>query len=266
MQKIKNKLQSPWGEPFTRLRSTGVFHSFSLIGGHFLSQLSATDSTRKFFVRRCCICMLDFEQDEPIRYLPCMHYYHVDCIDDWLMRSFTCPTCMEPVDAALLSTYDNQNMNAVWLPTRFYIFLCFIVDTPFSACSPFESFTQPGSCEWFREVVVVCSVCLLCLFFFSFGLCCWSVTCALAHWSKQPASPVSSHVWYDASNTHTCMTERLICRTGTNASGAHVWCDFAIQVWICIKSLIVCSALSVSQHESVAWYLCRDVFACDAGC
>jgi len=59
-------------------------------------------------VRECCICMIDFEQSEPIRYLPCMHYYHVECIDDWLLRSFTCPTCMEPVDAALLSTYDND--------------------------------------------------------------------------------------------------------------------------------------------------------------
>uniref|UniRef100_H2Y939 RING-type domain-containing protein n=1 Tax=Ciona savignyi TaxID=51511 RepID=H2Y939_CIOSA len=59
-------------------------------------------------IKECCICMIDFEQNEPIRYLPCMHYYHLSCIDDWLMRSFTCPTCMEPVDAALLSTYDNQ--------------------------------------------------------------------------------------------------------------------------------------------------------------
>uniref|UniRef100_H2XLT1 RING finger protein 11 n=2 Tax=Ciona intestinalis TaxID=7719 RepID=H2XLT1_CIOIN len=59
-------------------------------------------------IRECCICMVDFEQNEPIRYLPCMHYYHLSCIDDWLMRSFTCPTCMEPVDAALLSSYDNQ--------------------------------------------------------------------------------------------------------------------------------------------------------------
>lgn len=63
-------------------------------------------------VRECCICMMDFEDDEPIRYLPCMHYYHVDCIDDWLMRSFTCPTCMEPVDAALLSSYGNHNLTA----------------------------------------------------------------------------------------------------------------------------------------------------------
>ncbi|XP_039258894.1 RING finger protein 11-like isoform X1 [Styela clava] len=61
-------------------------------------------------VRECCICMIDFEDEEPIRYLPCMHYYHVNCIDDWLMRSFTCPTCMEPVDAALLSSYGNHNV------------------------------------------------------------------------------------------------------------------------------------------------------------
>ena len=27
------------------------------------------------------------------------------CIDDWLMRSFTCPSCMEPVDAALLGEF-----------------------------------------------------------------------------------------------------------------------------------------------------------------
>nr|CAB3265622.1 RING finger protein 11-like [Phallusia mammillata] len=64
-------------------------------------------------IRECCICMIDFEQDEPIRYLPCMHYYHLDCIDDWLMRSFTCPTCMEPVDAALLSTYDSPELDNI---------------------------------------------------------------------------------------------------------------------------------------------------------
>lgn len=60
------------------------------------------------FVFRCVICMLDFVYGDPIRFLPCMHIYHMDCIDDWLMRSFTCPSCMEPVDAALLSTYETN--------------------------------------------------------------------------------------------------------------------------------------------------------------
>jgi len=57
--------------------------------------------------RECVICMIEFSVGDSVRYLPCMHTYHVECIDDWLMRSFTCPSCMEPVDAALLVAYDN---------------------------------------------------------------------------------------------------------------------------------------------------------------
>ncbi|XP_013785701.1 RING finger protein 11-like [Limulus polyphemus] len=55
--------------------------------------------------RECVICMGEFVIGDAIRYLPCLHTYHMTCIDDWLMRSFTCPSCMEPVDAALLTTY-----------------------------------------------------------------------------------------------------------------------------------------------------------------
>lgn len=58
--------------------------------------------------RECVICMVEFAIDDPIRFLPCMHIYHTSCIDDWLMRSFTCPSCMEPVDAALLTTYETN--------------------------------------------------------------------------------------------------------------------------------------------------------------
>ena len=57
---------------------------------------------------RCVICMIEFVIGDRVRYLPCMHTYHTDCIDDWLMRSFTCPSCMEPVDAALLVTYETS--------------------------------------------------------------------------------------------------------------------------------------------------------------
>jgi hypothetical protein len=57
---------------------------------------------------RCVICMIEFCVGDRVRYLPCMHTYHTDCIDDWLMRSFTCPSCMEPVDAALLVTYETH--------------------------------------------------------------------------------------------------------------------------------------------------------------
>lgn len=58
--------------------------------------------------KECAICMCDFVLGESLRFLPCMHIYHKDCIDDWLMRAFTCPSCMEPVDAALLSSYQSN--------------------------------------------------------------------------------------------------------------------------------------------------------------
>lgn len=57
--------------------------------------------------RECVICMVEFSKGDSIRFLPCLHTYHVHCIDDWLMRSFICPSCMEPVDVALLNTSEN---------------------------------------------------------------------------------------------------------------------------------------------------------------
>ncbi|XP_005107733.1 RING finger protein 11 [Aplysia californica] len=65
------------------------------------------DGTNKK-AKECVICMNEFVFGDELRYLPCMHCYHRECIDDWLMRSFTCPSCMEPVDAALLTTYQTS--------------------------------------------------------------------------------------------------------------------------------------------------------------
>ena len=52
------------------------------------------------FHSRCPICMNEFLHNDPIRLLPCMHYYHTRCIDEWLMRANTCPSCMQRVDLA----------------------------------------------------------------------------------------------------------------------------------------------------------------------
>ncbi|KAI6183412.1 RING-type domain-containing protein [Aphelenchoides bicaudatus] len=57
----------------------------------------------------CAICMLDFERGQLIRFLPCNHSYHNHCIDDWLLRSLTCPSCMEPVDSALLAAFTSSS-------------------------------------------------------------------------------------------------------------------------------------------------------------
>ncbi|KAF6028233.1 RNF11 [Bugula neritina] len=53
----------------------------------------------------CSICLTEFETGDQVKHLPCMHIYHKHCIDDWLSRSLNCPSCMEPVDAALFSSF-----------------------------------------------------------------------------------------------------------------------------------------------------------------
>lgn len=58
--------------------------------------------------KECVICMIEFTVGDRVRYLPCLHTYHTECIDDWLMRSFICPSCMEPVDSALLTSYEQS--------------------------------------------------------------------------------------------------------------------------------------------------------------
>ncbi|VDD81444.1 unnamed protein product [Mesocestoides corti] len=44
----------------------------------------------------CVICMCDFVNGEELRSMPtCSHTFHRTCIDDWLSRSPTCPSCLQ---------------------------------------------------------------------------------------------------------------------------------------------------------------------------
>ncbi|CAM9873746.1 unnamed protein product [Phaeothamnion confervicola] len=43
--------------------------------------------------RLCGICLAEYEMGDPIRTLPCCHFYHQPCIDRWLRRSGLCPFC-----------------------------------------------------------------------------------------------------------------------------------------------------------------------------
>ena len=35
----------------------------------------------------CPICLIEFEEDEDVRNLPCHHLFHVPCVDEWLKRN-----------------------------------------------------------------------------------------------------------------------------------------------------------------------------------
>ena len=44
----------------------------------------------------CAICLEPV--DEPTRYIPCGHIYHLGCAQRWLAVGPTCPRCVQPVE------------------------------------------------------------------------------------------------------------------------------------------------------------------------
>lgn len=61
----------------------------------------------------CPICIEEFVQDELLQLLPCQHYFHWDCIGEWLMKNGSCPTCRKHVitgDVQEKDKNDNTNM------------------------------------------------------------------------------------------------------------------------------------------------------------
>lgn len=46
----------------------------------------------------CAICLSDYEEDEVVRFLPCGHHYHRNCVDKWLVTNKACPFCKRNVD------------------------------------------------------------------------------------------------------------------------------------------------------------------------
>ncbi|KAM7534149.1 hypothetical protein Aperf_G00000117512 [Anoplocephala perfoliata] len=56
------------------------------------------DETEHEKLPECVICMCDYVQGEELRKLPmCPHIFHRACVDDWLARSLTCPSCLQEI-------------------------------------------------------------------------------------------------------------------------------------------------------------------------
>lgn len=45
----------------------------------------------------CVICLEDFGDGEWVRYLPCTHLFHRDCVTPWLLTKAVCPTCLTSI-------------------------------------------------------------------------------------------------------------------------------------------------------------------------
>lgn len=55
--------------------------------------------TSKECPQECVICMEQFKEEEEVAELKCdeRHYFHINCLEDWLKRKMECPLCKSTV-------------------------------------------------------------------------------------------------------------------------------------------------------------------------
>ncbi|XP_074600297.1 uncharacterized protein LOC141854498 [Brevipalpus obovatus] len=49
-------------------------------------------------IEKCTICLSEFEDCEDVRRLPCMHLFHIECVDQWLTSNKRCPICRVDIE------------------------------------------------------------------------------------------------------------------------------------------------------------------------
>lgn len=60
---------------------------------HFLACAAGSED------ESCAVCLSEYAKGDQIRHLPCKHYFHQRCADQWFRYSKRCPLCMAAVDA-----------------------------------------------------------------------------------------------------------------------------------------------------------------------
>lgn len=53
--------------------------------------------SRNYSGQECSICLEAYQINDRVRRIPCMHEFHVHCIDPWLSHKAVCPICKHPI-------------------------------------------------------------------------------------------------------------------------------------------------------------------------
>lgn len=57
---------------------------------------------------RCAVCFDGMHKNDMVKVLTCSHYYHTECIDQWLMVEKRCPMCMMYLDGSGKANADDK--------------------------------------------------------------------------------------------------------------------------------------------------------------
>lgn len=64
------------------------------------NQLKYTENSKKIKNDVCPVCLEDFQRAEELAVCPCLHGFHMKCLQQWLNQHNTCPMCKKCVTPA----------------------------------------------------------------------------------------------------------------------------------------------------------------------
>ena len=74
------------------------------------TEIINSDSLDLSTIDNCSICQNTIEPNTILRKINnCSHYFHINCIDNWLKDHTTCPICRQPINNANANTNANTN-------------------------------------------------------------------------------------------------------------------------------------------------------------
>ena len=60
----------------------------------YLNEIEINEiSLKKYNKQKCIICLDSYSISDKICFLPCIHYFHFNCIKNWVKESNKCPIC-----------------------------------------------------------------------------------------------------------------------------------------------------------------------------
>nr|XP_040052677.1 RING finger protein 215 isoform X1 [Gasterosteus aculeatus aculeatus] len=75
------------------------------------------DASQPVETDNCAVCLEPFNNNQCLRVLPCLHEYHRDCVDPWLLLHHTCPLCKRSILAPRRPRPQGQLADADLSPT-----------------------------------------------------------------------------------------------------------------------------------------------------
>jgi hypothetical protein len=70
--------------------------------------INKVDNIDNLNYRQCSICLEDYQVGDDIKQLPCNHYFHVSCLENWFNVGNFCPICKYKIEDVGSTTTDSS--------------------------------------------------------------------------------------------------------------------------------------------------------------